>query len=209
MYQPPHFREERPEVLHALVRAHPLATLVTLSAGRLDANHVPMLLDPGRGRHGVLLAHVARGNDLTRMHDPGTEVMAIFQGAESYITPSWYETKRQTGKVVPTWNYVTVHAHGYLKVMDDPAWLRAQITALTQAQEGGRDKPWHVEDAPEDFLRAQIKGIIGLEIEVTRLEGKWKVSQNRPIADRAGVHAGLMEQNDIAMAELVALAREE
>jgi transcriptional regulator len=204
VYQPPHFREERREVLHALMRSHPLATLVTLSAGRLDANHIPMLVDPDRGSHGTLLAHMARGNDLARMHDPEAEVLAIFQGAESYITPSWYETKRETGKVVPTWNYVTVHAHGRLRVIDDPAWLRKQITALTQTQENARALPWHVEDAPEAFVQAQIKGIIGLEIEITSLEGKWKVSQNRPAADREGVHAGLSEQGETAMAELVA-----
>jgi transcriptional regulator len=147
---------------------------------------------------------MARGNDLARTHDPEAEVLAIFQGAESYITPSWYETKRETGKVVPTWNYVTVHAHGRLRVIDDPAWLRQQITALTLTHENARALPWHVEDAPEAFVQAQIKGIIGLEIEITRLEGKWKVSQNRPAADREGVHAGLSEQGDTAMADLVA-----
>ncbi len=203
MYQPPHFREERIEVLHALMQAHPLAALVTLSAGKLDANHVPMLLDADRGSHGTLLAHVARGNDLVRLHEPDVEVLAIFQGAESYITPSWYETKRQTGKVVPTWNYVTVHVHGRLRVFEDPSWLRAQVTALTQAHEQDRALPWHVEDAPESFLHAQIKGIVGLEIEITRLEGKWKVSQNRPAADREGVHAGLAAEGDAAMAGLV------
>ncbi|GLS24187.1 transcriptional regulator [Labrys miyagiensis] len=208
MYQPPHFREERPEVLHALMRTHPLATLVTLADGRLDANHIPMLLDADRGPQGTLLAHIARANDLARKHDPETEVLVIFQGVEGYITPSWYETKRETGKVVPTWNYVTVHAHGRLRILDDPAWLRAQITALTNTQEASRFLPWHVDDAPEAFLQAQIKGIVGLEIEIASLEGKWKVSQNRPEADRDGVHAGLSERGDLAMADLVKRASE-
>jgi transcriptional regulator len=203
MYQPPHFREERAEVLHALMRAHPLATLVTLADGRLDANHIPMLLDPARGPHGTLLAHIARANDLARRHDPDREVLVIFQGAEGYITPSWYETKRETGKVVPTWNYVTVHVHGRLKIVDDPIWLRAQITALTNTHEASRPAPWHVDDAPEPFVQSQIKGIVGLEIEITSLEGKWKVSQNRPMADREGVYAGLTERGDVAMAALV------
>jgi len=207
MYQPPHFREENREVLHALIRSHPLATLVTKAGDRLDANHVPMLLDAERGDHGVLRAHIARGNDLVARHDPSFEVLVIFQGAESYITPSWYETKRQTGKVVPTWNYVTVHAHGRLALVDDRAWLRAQITALTNTQEGARSAPWHVGDAPEAFIEAQIKGIVGLEIEITAFEGKWKVSQNRPEADRIGVTQGLAGQGDAAMAQLVAGAR--
>jgi transcriptional regulator len=178
--------------------------LVTKAGDRLDANHVPMLLDAERGSQGVLLAHIARGNDLIMRHDPSFEALAIFQGPESYITPSWYETKRQTGKVVPTWNYVTVHVHGKLTLIEDATWLRAQITALTNAQEGRRAAPWHVDDAPEAFVQSQIKGIVGLEIEITSLEGKWKVSQNRPEADRAGVVQGLAEQGDDAMAELVA-----
>jgi len=207
MYQPPHFREEDRAVLHALMRAHPFATLVTKAGDRLDANHIPMLLDTERGSHGVLQAHIARGNDLVARHDPSFEVLVIFQGAERYITPSWYETKRQTGKVVPTWNYVTVHAHGRLVLIEEPAWLRKQIAALTNAHEGGRAEPWHVEDAPEAFIQSQIKGIVGLEIEITAVEGKWKVSQNRPEADRVGVVAGLASQGDEAMADLVAGAK--
>jgi len=209
MYQPPHFREERREVLHAMMRAHPLAALVTFSDGRLDANHVPMLLDAGRGPQGTLLAHIARANDLARRHDSGIEVLVIFQGAESYISPSWYETKRETGKVVPTWNYVTVHAHGRLRIFDDPAWLRRQISALTETHEAGRALPWHVDDAPEAFLQSQVKGIVGIEIEITALEGKWKVSQNRPAADREGVYAGLSADGDGAMADLVKRASED
>jgi transcriptional regulator len=189
MYQPPYFREERLGVLHDLIGTHPLATLVTVEKGRPDANHIPMLIDRDRGRLGVLRAHVARGNALARGH--GGPALAIFQGPESYVTPSWYATKREAGKVVPTWNYVVVHAHGLLTVIDDPAWIREQIEALTRAQEDGRAEPWHVTDAPADFVASQVKAIVGIEIEIATLEGKWKVSQNRPAADRQGVAAGL------------------
>jgi transcriptional regulator len=189
MYQPPHFREERLEILHDLIGSHPLATLVTVENGRPDANHIPMLVDRNRGRLGVLRAHVARANALAR--SPGGPALAIFQGAESYVTPSWYATKRETGKVVPTWNYVVVHAHGLLTVIDDPTWIREQIEALTRTRENGRAEPWHVTDAPADFVASQIKGIVGIEIEIATLEGKWKVSQNRPAADRQGVATGL------------------
>jgi transcriptional regulator len=203
MYQPPHFREERLEVLHDLIASHPLATLVTVEKGRPDANHIPMLVDRNRGRLGVLRAHVARANALAR--NQGGAALAIFQGPEGYVTPSWYATKRETGKVVPTWNYVVVHAHGPLTVIDDPAWIREQIEALTRAKEDGRAAPWHVADAPADFLASQVKGIVGIEIEIAALEGKWKVSQNRPEADRAGVAAGLRAPGDEspAMAALV------
>lgn len=204
MYQPPLHREDRIEELHALVRTFPLATLVALGPGGFEANHIPMLLDPSRGPHGTLLAHVARGNPLLGLAREGAGALAIFQGAEHYISPSWYETKRQTGKVVPTWNYAVVHAHGPLRLIEDEAWLRAQIAALTGKLEGPRPAPWQVEDAPEDFVRAQLKGIVGLEIEIARLEGKWKVSQNRPLADRQGVVAGLaLEEQGSAMAALV------
>jgi transcriptional regulator len=191
MYQPPHFREERVDVLHALIRSHPLATIVTHVDGRLDANHIPMLMDPERN---VLLAHVARGNDLVAGR--AGEVLAVFQGPEAYVTPSWYAAKREHGKVVPTWNYAVVHAHGRLRIIDDVAWLRDQIERLT-----------HVTDAPEPFIQAQMRGIVGLEIEIARLEGKWKVSQNRPEADRAGVVEGLSADGVEDMAALVRARR--
>ena len=204
MYQPPHFREERPEVLQDLVRKHPLATLVASTPSGLEANHIPVLLDAARGTHGVLLAHVARGNPLVDIARSGAEAVAIFQGVDHYISPAWYQTKQESGKVVPTWNYVVVHAHGRLRLIEDDAWLLAQITALTDRHEQPRPEPWRVDDAPEAFLRAQMKGIIGIELEIARLEGKWKVSQNRPEADRRGVVAGLSAEGDpSAMAALV------
>jgi transcriptional regulator len=205
MYQPPHFREERTEVLHELMRAHPLATLVASGPSGLEANHIPVLVDAGRGAHGVLLAHVARGNPLVGLAADGVDALAIFQGAERYVSPAWYATKQESGKVVPTWNYVVVHAHGRLRLIEDDAWLLAQITALTNRHEQPRQEPWHVDDAPETFIRAQMKGIIGIELEITRLDGKWKVSQNRPEADRTGVVSGLLaeEGGASAMAALV------
>jgi len=190
MYQPPHFREGRAEIIHALIRAHPLATLVTVVDGRPEANHIPLLIDPGRGPMGTLRGHVARGNELAALR-AAVDVLAIFQGPEAYVTPSWYETKRQTGKVVPTWNYVVVHAHGTIRVVDDDVWLRNQIEDLTDRHEGSRPAPWHVGDAPDDFIRAQMKGIVGIEIAIARLEGKWKLSQNRSEMDRSGVVEGL------------------
>ena len=204
MYQPPHFVETRRDVIFDIVRRHSLATIVTAVDGTIAANHIPMIVDADRGTHGVLRAHVARGNELARLSSVVT-ALAIFQGPDAYVSPSWYETKRETGKVVPTWNYVVVHAHGTLAVIDDADWLRQQIGELTARHEGGRAEPWQVDDAPQAFLRAQLKGIIGLELEITRLEGKWKVSQNRPAADRAGVVAGLREEEgrQSAMATLV------
>ena len=199
MYRPPHFREDRLDVLHALMRAHPLATLVTAGPEGLVANHIPFLIEEG-GAFGVMHAHLARANPQLELLRAGAQALVIFQGPEAYISPSWYATKAQTHKVAPTWNYVAVHCWGTPRVIDDPAWLRDQIGRLTRSQEQGRAESWAVEDAPEDFIAAQIRGIAGLEIPIARIEGKWKVSQNRSDADRAGVAAGL---GDHPMAKLV------
>jgi transcriptional regulator len=211
MYQPPHHREDRLEVQQALIRAHPLGTLITFGAGRLEANFIPFLLDATCGPNGLLQGHLARANGQWRDYDPRIEALVVFQGPESYITPSWYATKAETGKVVPTWNYAVVQARGPLRVIDDRDWLRAQVEALTRSQEARRDHPWAVGDAPEAFVEAQIKGIVGLEIPIAHIEGKWKVSQNRPEADRLGVVDGLAASGDAtsgAMAELVRSTRE-
>jgi transcriptional regulator len=207
MYQPPHFREERLDVQHAFIRAQPLGLLVTVGAAGLIANPVPFVLDAKASQRGTLKCHLARANPQWRDFDPAHEALVIFQGVESYITPSWYPTKQETGKVVPTWNYVTVHAYGPLQVRDDRAWLARQIAELTALKEGAREKPWAVTDAPETFVEAQLKGIVGLEIPISRIEGKWKVSQNRPEADREGVIEGLRAESGeqaAAMADLVA-----
>lgn len=213
MYTPAHFAETRSEVLHALIAAQPLGALVTLGAEGLDANHIPFELDPNASEgapFGVLRAHVARANPVWREHSATHGALVIFQGAQSYITPTWYdETKPATGKVVPTWNYCVVHAHGPLRVIDDRAWLLALITRLTDRFEAGGTgprAPWKVADAPAEFIEKQLGAIVGIEIPIVKLAGKWKVSQNRPAGDRAGIVAGLQASRAAdapAMAELV------
>ncbi len=206
MYSPAHFIESRSEILTALIHDHPLGTLVTLGSAGLDANHIPFEYDPtvtAEAPHGTLRAHVARANAVWKDYSPDHGSLVIFQGAQSYITPSWYESKREHGKVVPTYNYCVVHAHGPLRVIDDSAWLLAQVTRLTSLHEGKRPAPWTVGDAPSDFIAKQLTAIVGIEIPVQRLVGKWKVSQNRPAPDRAGVVAGLTAQGDAAMAHMV------
>lgn len=203
MYVPPHFREERIEVMHALIRAHPLGTLVTNASDGLNANLVPFMVT-GDGEFGLLRAHLAKANDQIATLRESAEVLVIFQGPESYITPSWYASKAEHGRVVPTWNYAVVQVWGRPRVIDDPDWLRAQVGALTDTHEGPRAAPWQVADAPDNFVAAQLRGIVGLEIPVSRIVGKWKVSQNRPEADRRGVSEGLRgEELSEAMAELV------
>lgn len=202
MYVPPAFREERPEILKALIRAHPLATLVTAGAGGLEANLVPFVLaETPQGD--VLRAHMARTNDQFASLRTADEALVIFQGPEAYITPAWYATKQEHGKVVPTWNYVVVQARGRPRVIDEPAWLLAQIHQLTERQEAGRPDPWSVADAPADYVAAQLRAIAGLEIPVSRIEGKWKASQNQPEANRRGVVDGLREHAADAMAAIV------
>lgn len=201
MYLPALFKEERPAVLHDLIRKHPFATLVTLGADGLTANHIPLEIDPGAGPHGTLRGHVARANPVWKTHRSEVEALAIFQGPHGYISPSYYATKAATGKVVPTWNYAVVHAYGPLRVIEDPAWLRRLVEQLTERHEGERRAatgavPWKVSDAPESFLEPMLKAIVGLEIPIARIEGKWKMSQNRPPEDRAGVIAGLRESGD-------------
>lgn len=205
MYRPPHFREDRLDVLHELIASHRLGTIVTNGSEGLNANLVPFTLDTSRGPHGTLKAHFAKANDQLAAFRDGSDALVIFQGAESYITPSWYPTKLEHGKVVPTWNYVTVHAWGHPVVIDDPAWLLAQISELTDVNEGKRPAPWAVADAPDAYVASQIKGIVGIEIEIARIEGKWKTSQNQPEANRVGVAEGLAaEGGDAEMAALVA-----
>jgi transcriptional regulator len=204
MYRPPAFREDRLDVLHALLQSHRLATLVTHGADGLIANLLPFTLDANRGDKGVLRAHMARANDQLSALREGGEALVIFQGPQAYITPSWYASKRDHGKVVPTWNYVVVQAWGAPQVIDDAEWLSVQINELTRAQESARTEPWHVTDAPADFVAAQIRGIAGLEIPIARIEGKWKVSQNRPEADRRTVVAGLRAEDGMdEMADVV------
>jgi transcriptional regulator len=207
MYQPPHFREEDLGAMHALIRENPLGLLISSGSEGPVANSIPFHLNAAFSAKGTLQAHVAKANPQWRDIAGGAPVLVVFQGIDAYVTPSWYASKRETGKVVPTWNYAMVQARGPARVIDDPAWLRTQIEALTGDQEGKRSEPWAVGDAPADFISSQIKGIIGIEIEIAEILGKWKVSQNRSQADQQGVIQGLAEGDGVAgaaeMAEMV------
>jgi transcriptional regulator len=204
MYQPPAFREERLEILHALIRSHPLATLITAGPGGLLANLIPFTLADAN-ENGILRAHLAKANPQIDALRAGAETLVIFQGPDAYITPTWYASKKEHGRVVPTWNYAVVQVRGTPRILDDPAWLRTQVEALTAGQEDHRPEPWKVTDAPAPFIEGQLKAIIGIEIPISTIEGKWKVSQNRSEADRQGVHEGLqLEKVNEEMAKLVA-----
>ena len=210
MYQPPHFVETDRDTLHALMRAHPLGLMVSAAPDGPVADLVPVLLDADVGPHGRLRAHVARANPQWKLitSQPDMSVLAVFQGTDAYITPSWYETKRETGKVVPTWNYAMVQVRGIARVVDERDWIAAQIDEMTRVHEHGlKPREWEVSDAPAEFIEAQMRAIVGLEIEIADISGKWKVSQNRPAADRTGVVAGLRasadKPNAAAMADLV------
>lgn len=207
MYQPPHFREDRLDVQHAMIRAHSFGALVTLGRDGLEASHIPFVLDETVGPLGTLRGHLSRANGQWKQLNSVRDALIIFQGAHTYITPSWYPLKAETGKVVPTWNYVIVHAYGRPRAIEDGAWLAQNVTDLTNLHEAGRSDPWTVSDAPDDFIAGLLKGIVGIEIEISRIEGKWKASQNRPQADQAGVIAGLSGQSDeasLAIARAVA-----
>lgn len=191
MYIPKHFEEPRIDVMHELIRAHPLATLVTLSSSGLNANHIPLYLSDDSSAFGTLQGHIARSNSMWSDFAKDVEALAVFQGPDAYITPSWYATKKETGKVAPTWNYAVVHACGFLRVIDDASWVRAHLDALTAHQEAAFPEPWAVSDAPHDFTEKLIEAVVGIEIIVTRLSGKWKVNQNQPPQNQAGVIQGL------------------
>ncbi len=197
MYLPAHFEEKRPEVLHELVCTHPLGLLVTLADAGLQANSVPFFLDADpAGGPGSLRSHLARANPLWREARTDVEALVVFQGPQAYVSPSWYPSKAEHGKVVPTWNYVMVQARGVLRAIDDAAWVHALVSRLTTHHEAGQAKPWAVTDAPADYIDTMTRAIVGIEILLTALTGKWKVSQNRSAADRAGVAAGLAAAGD-------------
>jgi transcriptional regulator len=203
MYLPQHFEEQRPEVLRQLMLAHPLGELITFGSKGLAADHLPMEFEPQPLPRGSLRCHVARANPLWREHKPEVEALVVFQGPSAYVSPNWYPSKQENGKVVPTYNYAVVHAYGNLKVVDDPVWLRALVDRLTRRHEAAQPQPWNVGDAPEDYIQSMLRAIVGIEIEITRLAGKWKVSQNRNLADRAGVARGLGASGSAGMAQLV------
>ncbi len=210
MYLPSHFEETRVDVLHALIRAQPLGLLITLADAGLQANPIPFLIDSGPSPLGTLRGHVARANPLWRDSRADVDALIVFQGPQAYISPSMYATKAATGKVVPTWNYVTVQARGRLRAIDDAKWVRDLVERLTQTHEAQRAVPWAVSDAPDDYIETMLRAIVGIEIELSALQGKWKVTQNRNAADRQGVAYGLTQQGEanrdaqaLAMAQLV------
>ena len=198
MYTPKHFEETHADVLDGLIRTYPFATMVVSTANGLVANHLPFELVDG-----VLHGHVARGNELVQMD--GVEVLLVFHGPDGYISPNWYPSKHETGREVPTWNYAVVHVHGRLRVIDDAVWMRGLLDTLTDRHEAGQLQPWKVADAPEAHIRKSLRAIVGLEVTIDRIEGKFKLSQNHPARNRAGVIDGLHQRDGDGDAELAAL----
>lgn len=207
MYQPPAFRETDLSTQQAFIAGHPLGLLISTGPGGVLANPIPFVLYPGEGPFGTLRAHLARANPQWQALAAAPEALVVFQGAEHYITPSWYPQKAVDGKVVPTWNYAMVQARGPARIIDDAAWLLANVAALTDQQEGRRLEPWAVADAPEPFIAGQLKGIVGVEIAIAGIAGKFKASQNRSEADRAGVAAGLLAEPGPHAAAMRALVK--
>ncbi|MCC6973903.1 MAG: FMN-binding negative transcriptional regulator [Anaerolineae bacterium] len=196
MYIPKHFEEPDVSVLHALIRSHPLGTWVVPTREGLVVNHVPFLIDATRGEYGTLIGHVARANPVWKSFTMESACVVIFQGPQTYITPSWYPTKQTHGKAVPTWNYAVVHAHGTALSVDESDWLLKHVTELSDLHESERAIPWSVSDAPPDYIDNMLKAIIGIEIPISTLVGKWKMSQNRPQSDQWGTITGLHERGD-------------
>jgi len=205
MYLPEHHRVDDVEQLHALMRARPFATLISAGAAGLMATHLPTVLKDD-GPCGTVECHVARANPHWRAFAGGAEALLIFQGPEGYITPNWYPSKAEHGKVVPTWNYAVVHAYGRAEAIDDVTWLRRHVDELTAQQEKTEERPWLVTDAPDSYVAGMLRAIVGIRLPIMRLEGKWKMSQNRGREDRKGVVAGLSargESEDAAIADIV------
>jgi transcriptional regulator len=207
MYLPRHFAENRVPVLHEAIRATGLATLITAGPSGPDVSHVPMLLDAEPSPLGLLRGHLARANPHWRMATADLAAVAVFLGPDAYVTPSWYATKARTGEVVPTWNYVAVHARGRLSFFDDAERLLALVTDLTEVHEARHAKPWSVSDAPADYVANLLRGIVGFELRIEQLEGKWKASQNRPEEDRAGVAEGLSRHGGEASNAMAAIVK--
>lgn len=204
MYLPSHFEEQRPEALRDLIAKHPLGMLVTHGSEGLDANHVPFELDASEGRlgpHGVLRAHVARNNPLWQSVANGDEVLVVFRAHDAYISPNWYPSKHEAHKQVPTWNYRVVHAHGPIIVRDDERYVRGLVARLTRQHEAGQPSPWKMGDAPQDYIDAMLKSIVGIEIAVARLVGKFKLSQNREARDRVSAAQALIAQGDTELGQ--------
>ena len=200
MYVPTHFAIKNPQDLHAIIREHPLGALVTIGPDGLDANHIPFEFDPAHGTLGLLTAHVARANPVWQQCKDGADVLVIFRGNESYISPNWYPSKHETHRQVPTWNYEVVHAHGRLRIMDDEKFIRGVVARLTREHEATEPRPWKMGDAPKDYMDDMVSKVVGIEIEIARLEGKRKLSQNRESRD---IHNAV---NELARRDQHALA---
>lgn len=207
MYVPPHFDEARTEVLHDLIRRHPFGTLVTHGAGGLDANHIPFELLPDQGALGTLSAHVARANPLWREVADGDEVLVVFRAGDAYVSPNWYPSKHETHQQVPTWNYMVAHAHGRISIRDDERYVRGVVARLTRSHEAAQPVPWKMGDSAPEFIDALLQKIVGLEIEITRLSGKFKLSQNKELRDLRNAGETLAAQGEHAVGDaMLALA---
>lgn len=196
MYVPAHFDEPRTEVLHDLIRQHPFGMLVTHGANGLDANHIPFELNAEQGGMGMLTAHVARANSVWQDVANGEEVLIVFRVADAYVSPNWYPSKRESHKQVPTWNYMVAHAYGRITIRDDERFVRGMVARLTRTHEASQPMPWKMTDSPKDFIDTMLKAIVGLEVEITRLVGKSKLSQNKEVGDIRSAGEALRTQGD-------------
>ena len=184
MYIPAHFLIKNPQDIHTIIQEHPLGALVTLGPQGLDANHIPFEFDPSHGAHGLLTAHVARANPVWQQCQDGADVLVIFRGNESYISPNWYPSKHETHRQVPTWNYEVVHVHGLLTVMDEEKFVRGVVARLTREHEASEPRPWKMGDSPPEYIAQMLKAVVGIQVEIQRIEAKAKLSQNREARDR-------------------------
>lgn len=201
MYVPPQFAESRAEELQRIIRDNPLGMLVTHTAAGLGADHLPFLHDAGQGPCGVLTAHVARANPVWQAVAEGDKVLVVFRGAQGYLSPNWYPGKQDTHRYVPTWNYEVVHAHGTIHVRDEEKFVRAVVGRLTRQHEAGQTPPWKMGDAPPDYLAEQMRGIVGIEVRITRIEGKRKLNQHHRPQDREGAIRGLEAAGNTGLAQ--------
>ena len=208
MYMPQHFAETRPEVIHRIIREHPLGTLVTQGADGLDADHIPFEFEPAEGTHGVLLAHLARANPLWQRCPTGSQVMVVFRGAQAYISPNWYPSKHEAHRQVPTWNYEVVHAHGKLTVHDDERFVRGIVARLTRRHEAAEPRPWKIGDSSPEFIDSMLRNIVGIEIAVTSLACKVKLSQNKEARDRQGAAEQLEARGSVELASSMRAAQQ-
>ena len=195
MYNPRWFKEDRVDVLQDEVNRVSFGTIITTNESRIMASHVPMLIDSSRSERGVLFGHIARGNMQWRESSPGVEGLAVFLGPDAYISPRWYKTKEETGKVAPTWNYVAIHVRGPVTFFEDTARIREIVTKLTEHHEAYSEKPWKVTDAPPDYIDRELRQIVGFDMEIVEIEGKWKMSQNLPETDRKNAIVKLLERD--------------